>query len=84
MPITYMDADYMACVDTRRSISGVMTMMASGATYWQSKHQDMVALSTTEAEYMALAKGAQQACWVNNFLSEVGHLVPPTFHAPSR
>ena len=76
MPITYMDADYTACIDTRRSMSGVLMMMASGVTFWQLKLQDVVALSTTEVEYMALAKGTQQACWVNNFLSEVGHLVP--------
>lgn len=44
--------------------------------YWQLKHQDVVALSTTESEYMALAKGAQQAKWVHNFLSEVRHAGP--------
>lgn len=49
--------------------------MTGGATYWQSKRQDVVALSTTEAEYMALAKGAQQAQWIHNLLAEIGHKI---------
>lgn len=82
-PVTYVDADYAACVDTRRSTSGILTMMAGGATFWQSKRQDVVALSTTEAEYMALAKGAQQARWVHHFLAEVGHGLPLPSHLKS-
>jgi hypothetical protein len=47
--------------------------MAGGPTFWLSKRQDVVALSTTEAEYLALAKAAQQARWAHQFLKEVGH-----------
>jgi hypothetical protein len=75
-PITFADSDYAACVDTRRSTMGVVTMMAGGPTFWMSKRQDVVALSTTEAEYIALGKGAQQARWTHNFLTEIGHPEP--------
>jgi hypothetical protein len=37
--------------------------MAGGLTFWMSKRQDVGALSMTEAEYIALAKAAQQARW---------------------
>lgn len=40
----------------------------------------MVALSTTEAEYIALSKAVQQAKWVHSFLSEIGHEIPLPFH----
>jgi hypothetical protein len=55
---------------------GVVTMMAGGPTFWMSKQQDVVMLSTTEAEYIALVKGAQQARWTHHFLSEIGHAEP--------
>jgi hypothetical protein len=73
-PITYTDSDYAACLDSRRSTSGVATKMAGGPTFWMSKRQDVVALSTTEAEYIALAKGAPR--WTHNFLAEIGHPQP--------
>jgi hypothetical protein len=75
-PITFTDSDYAACIDSRRSTTGVVTIMAGGPTFWMSKRQDVVALSTTEAEYIALAKGAQQARWTHHFLSEIGHPEP--------
>jgi len=51
--ITYTDACHGDCVDTGRSTPGFVTMMAGGAIGWYSKLQTIVALSTTEAEYMA-------------------------------
>jgi hypothetical protein len=59
---------------------GVVTVMAGGPTFWMSKRQDVVALSTTEAKYIALGKGAQQARWTHSFLAEIGH----TESLPSR
>lgn len=76
IPVTYADADYASCLDTRRSTSGILTMFAGGPTFWSSKRQDVVALSTTEAEYISMSKGAQQTKWVHQFLSEVHHPAP--------
>lgn len=37
IPCTYVDADYAACTDTRRSTTGILTMMTGGPTFWMSK-----------------------------------------------
>lgn len=74
-PITYVDADYAACLDTCHSVSGVVTIITGGPVFWMSKRQPVVALSTTEAEYIVLAKAVQQARWMHQFLSEAGHSV---------
>ena len=51
-------------------------MMAGGPVSWSSKRQQTVALSTTEAEYMAMMRGCQQALWMHNFMSEIGITQP--------
>ena len=71
-PIGFVDADYAGDIDMRRSTSGYVFTMASGPVSWSAKRQATVALSTTEAEYMALTRAAQQALWMFSFMSEVG------------
>jgi hypothetical protein len=71
-PIGYVDADYAGDLDTRRSTSGYVFLVAGGPVSWSAKRQATVALSTTEAEYMALTRAAQQALWMYSFMSEVG------------
>jgi hypothetical protein len=46
-------------------------MMAGGAVAWSSKRQTTVALSTVEAEYVAMSRCAQQMIWMQNWLAEV-------------
>lgn len=48
-----------------------MFTMARRAVSWSSKCQQTITLSTTEAEYMALTQGAQQAMWIFNWLMKV-------------
>ena len=45
--------------------------MAGGAVTWSSKHQATIALSTVEAEYVAMSQCAQQMSWMHNWLDEV-------------
>ena len=45
--------------------------MAGEAVAWSSKCQATVALSTIEAEYVAMSQCAQQMAWMHNWLDEV-------------
>ena len=49
-----------ADVNTSRSTSGYVMTYAGGAISWQSRLQKTVALSTTEAEYMAVVEAGQE------------------------
>jgi len=71
--LTYSDASHGDCVDTGRSTAGYVTMMAGGAVGWYSKLQTIVALSTTEAEYMAAVEAGKEVAWMRNILSEFGY-----------
>jgi len=53
--IGYSDADWAGDMDDRHSTSGNVFLLAKGAVSWLSKKQAAVALSTTEAEYVALS-----------------------------
>ena len=46
--------------------------MAGGALSWLSKKQPIVALSTSEAEYVALSSATQEAVWLRKLLSDLG------------
>ena len=70
-PAGFVDSDYGGCRDTRRSTSGYVFTMAGGPVTWSSKRQSTVALSTVEAEYVAMSRSAQQMVWMQAWLSEV-------------
>ena len=70
-PYAFVDSDYGGCRDTRRSTSGHVFIMTGGAVSWSSKRQATVALSTVEAEYVAMSRCAQQMIWMHNWLREV-------------
>ncbi|XP_055904350.1 uncharacterized protein LOC129940122 [Eupeodes corollae] len=58
--LAYSDADWANEVDDRRSVSGYILKMQGGPISWDSKRQKTIALSTTEAEYMALSAACQE------------------------
>ena len=57
----YADADYAMCPDTRKSNTGWVFMYNGGAISWRSCQQSVTALSTSEAEYMAISDSAKEA-----------------------
>ena len=65
------DADYANSLDDRRSVTGYVNFMAEGPITWQRKTEAYVALSTMEAEYMALAADTQEAIWLRMVLEEL-------------
>ena len=52
-------------------MNGYVAILGGGAIAWSSKKQRMIALSTTEAEYMALTEGAKQLIWLWRFIREL-------------
>ena len=69
----YSDSDYAGTKNGRKS-SGAYTFLLAGAPISHcSKLQPTVALSTCEAEYMALTEAAKEAIWCARFLAELGY-----------
>ena len=56
-----------------RSTSGYVLLAAGGAITWKSKRQTTIALSSTQAEYMALSEAGREACWLQNLFKELGY-----------
>lgn len=72
--IGFKNSDYAGDRDDRRSTSGYAFMMGSGAISWSSKKQQIVTLSTTEAEFVAVALCACQAIWLRRLIEELHYL----------
>ncbi|GJU73560.1 copia protein [Tanacetum coccineum] len=61
----FADADYAGCHDTRRSTSGSAQFLGHRLVSWSSKKQKSTAISTTEAEYIALS-GCCASPWMRS------------------
>ena len=68
--VIYCDSDYGGDKE-RRSTTGYLIFINGDLVSWDSRLQKTVALSTTEAEYMALAEACKEALWFKNFLYEI-------------
>ena len=68
---SYSDADYAGDMETRCSTTGYVSLLAGGPVTWRSQLQKTVALSTMEAEYMALSAAVQEAIWLRKLLAEL-------------
>jgi len=65
------DADFANDLQDRTSISGYVFKLGEGAITWSSKKQNTVALSSTEAEYTAMAHAARETVWLRNLFQEL-------------
>ena len=68
----FTDADLAGDLDARKSTSGYLFTFSGGAVSWQSKLQKCVALSTTEAEYIAANEAGKEMIWLQRFDQELG------------
>jgi hypothetical protein len=73
MFITYSDSNHGACRDTGRSTGGYVAKIGTGSVDWSSKIQSLVALSSTEAEYIAGAEAGKEIKWMRSLLGEFGY-----------
>jgi hypothetical protein len=66
--------DYASDLDKRRSTTGYVFTLAGGPVSWRSTLQTTVALSTIEAEYMAVADAIKEAIWLHGLTEDLGIL----------
>ena len=57
--------------EDRHAISGYVFLIDGGPVSWSVKTQEIVVLSTTEAEYVAATHAAKEALWLCSFLGEI-------------
>ncbi|KAK8943207.1 hypothetical protein KSP39_PZI008734 [Platanthera zijinensis] len=67
----YTDASFQTDRDDSKSQSGFVFCLNGGAVSWKSSKQEIVADSTTEAEYIAAANAAKEAVWIRKFIGEL-------------
>ncbi|GJU95086.1 retrovirus-related pol polyprotein from transposon TNT 1-94 [Tanacetum coccineum] len=68
----FADADHVSCQDTRRSTSRSMQLLGDILVSWSSKKQKSTAISSTEAEYIALSRCCAQILWMQSQLMDYG------------
>jgi hypothetical protein len=68
--IGYSDADYAECKIDRKSTSGTCQFLGRSLVSWASKKQNSVAISTTEAEYIAVGHCCAQLLWMRQTLRD--------------
>ncbi|KAJ0844964.1 putative RNA-directed DNA polymerase [Helianthus annuus] len=68
----YVDSDFAKDSDKGRSITGYVFKVLGGTVSWKASLQHVVALSTTEAEFMALVEAVKESIWLKGFIKEMG------------
>ena len=69
--VAYTDSDWAADKIRCRSVTGYFFKLANGIISWRSHAQKTVALSSTEAEYMAISDCSRQAIWIKTLIKEL-------------
>lgn len=67
----FADADWANDVTDRKSYSGFVIKVGDSTVNWESRKQRCVALSSTEAEYLAIGDACKEFCFVKNFMYEI-------------
>ena len=77
--VGFSDADWAGNANDRKSTSGYLFMVSGAPVSWKSKKQTCVALSTAEAEYVALTAATQEITWLRQLLKDLhNEQVKPT------
>ncbi|KAH9752632.1 hypothetical protein KPL71_014771 [Citrus sinensis] len=70
--VGYCDSDFAGDLDKRRSTTGYVFTLGGGPVSWRSILQSIIALSTMEAEYMAVTEAVKEALWLKGLLGDLG------------
>ena len=66
--IGYLDSDFTGYIDSHKSTSGYIFMMAGGAVSWRSVKQTLTATSTIEAEFVSYFEATSHGAWIKSFI----------------
>jgi hypothetical protein len=82
----YTDSDWGSNPDDRKSISGFVVTINGNPVSWCSRTQKSTALSSCEAEFLALSEAVREALWLWNLFEElnVGFVKPITIHVDNQ
>ncbi|KAK4340869.1 hypothetical protein RND71_039370 [Anisodus tanguticus] len=69
--LSYTDADWAGCPDTRCSISDYCVFLGDNLISWSSKRQATLSYTSAEAEYRGVANVVAEICWLRNLLLEL-------------
>ena len=72
----YTDSDWAANPDDQKSITGYVLFLTNSPVSWLTRWQKTVALSSTEAEYMAMSDTTRQISWIKSLLGEIHFSIP--------
>lgn len=72
---SYVDADWGGNFEDKRSATGYLFYLNSNLISWNTKKQQTIALSTTEAEYMAETEAVKEVIWLKSLMNELGYEV---------
>jgi hypothetical protein len=77
----YIDSDWAGSAVDRKSTFGCCFTLGSSMVSWCSRKQTYVALSTTEAEYIALSMSVREVVWLRKILAYLSNMcwIPPLF-----
>ncbi|GKC01371.1 retrovirus-related pol polyprotein from transposon TNT 1-94 [Tanacetum coccineum] len=70
--VRYLDSNYDADLDARRSLTGYVFTIENSVVSWKSTLHPLVALSTTKAEYMALTEATKEGIWLKGLIEDFG------------
>ena len=70
--VLYTDSDWAGDKDNRRSVSGFILFLCGVPIMWRSKQQKLVALSSSEAEFVAISEAAKEILFVVQVLELIG------------
>lgn len=68
----FVDSDWAGDTIRRKSISGIAIMLAGGVVAYKSKRQEVIALSTTEAEFVAACDAGKVILFFRSILEDLG------------
>jgi hypothetical protein len=72
----FTDSDWASNPINRKSITGYFMKLADCPIIWRSRAQTTIALSSTEAEYMAMSDCSRQVSWIISMFNELGMPLP--------